>query len=54
VAPKLSFHLKVLRDAGLIDQDKKKNYYLTPAGKNVAKALKNVTHTNLLNQKVKN
>lgn len=54
LAPKLSFHLKVLRDAGLIEQDKKKNYYLTPAGKNVAKALKNVAHINSLNYKIKN
>lgn len=29
---KINFHLKILRDAGLIRQDEKKNYELTPEG----------------------
>ena len=38
-APKLSFHLRVLKSAGLVEQDEKRIYLLTEGGKKAAKAL---------------
>ncbi len=35
--PKLSFHLKKLKDDGVIEQDEEKRYYLTTMGKEIAK-----------------
>ncbi|OGR33096.1 MAG: hypothetical protein A2091_01705, partial [Desulfuromonadales bacterium GWD2_61_12] len=32
---KMNFHLKLLRDAGLVGQDERKNYLLTPEGQRV-------------------
>lgn len=39
-APKLSFHLKILKNAGLIAQDANRMYHLSSIGRDVAKALK--------------
>ncbi|NOY87748.1 MAG: response regulator [Deltaproteobacteria bacterium] len=36
---KMNFHLKVLRENGLIEQDKKKSYMLSPVGRQVKECL---------------
>ena len=40
--PKLSFHLKKLKDDGVISQDEEKRYYLTPLGKEIAKFIEDI------------
>ena len=40
--PKLSFHLKKLKDDGVIMQDDEKRYYLTPLGKEIAKFIEGI------------
>jgi DNA-binding transcriptional ArsR family regulator len=38
--PKLSFHLKILKDAGVVKQDKTGTYYISPLGREVSGLLK--------------
>ena len=40
--PKLSFHLKKLKDDGVIDQDEDKRYFLSDAGKEIADILESI------------
>jgi len=40
--PKLSFHLKKLKDDGVIDQDEDKRYFLSNIGKEIADILENI------------
>ncbi len=40
--PKLSFHLKKLRDDGVIEQDNEKKYFLSRVGEEIAGILKNI------------
>jgi len=40
--PKLSFHLKKLKDDGVISQDEEKRYYLTPLGKEIAEFIEDI------------
>ncbi len=40
--PKLSFHLKKLKDDGVIAQDEEKRYYLTPLGKEIASFIEDI------------
>ena len=40
--PKLSFHLKKLKDDGVIEQDNEKRYFLSRVGKEIADILKNI------------
>jgi len=40
--PKLSFHLKKLKDDGVISQDEEKKYYLTPLGKEIAEFIEDI------------
>jgi len=40
--PKLSFHLKKLKDDGVIDQDEDKRYFLSDAGKEIAGILESI------------
>ncbi|RLF64044.1 MAG: hypothetical protein DRN31_01165 [Thermoplasmata archaeon] len=40
--PKLSFHLKKLKDDGVIDQDEDKRYFLSDAGKEIANILESI------------
>ncbi|MEA2053802.1 MAG: response regulator [Candidatus Thermoplasmatota archaeon] len=47
--PKLSFHLKKLRDDGVIEQDEDKRYFLSRVGKDIADVLDSVK-----NRRVKN
>lgn len=45
--PKLSFHLKKLKDEGVIEQDKDKRYYLTSMGKDIAGFIENMKKNKL-------
>lgn len=38
--PKLSFHLRSLKSAGIIEQDSEKAYFLSPEGRRIANTLK--------------
>jgi len=40
--PKLSFHLKKLKDDGVVSQDDEKRYYLTQLGKEIAKFIEDI------------
>ncbi len=40
--PKLSFHLKKLKDDGVIAQDEEKRYYLTPLGKEISDFIEDI------------
>jgi DNA-binding NtrC family response regulator len=39
---KLSFHLRKLKSSGMLEQDEKKKYALSPEGKKIAETLKNL------------
>ena len=41
---KVVFHLRMLRDAGIIDQDEKKSYLLTREGEKAIECLKILEH----------
>jgi len=45
--PKLSFHLKKLKDDGVIEQDDEKRYFLSRVGKEIASILQNIREQKL-------
>ncbi|RLF48057.1 MAG: hypothetical protein DRN29_00725 [Thermoplasmata archaeon] len=40
--PKLSFHLKKLKDDGVLEQDEEKRYYLSKTGREIAEFIENI------------
>lgn len=40
--PKLSFHLKKLKDDGMLEQDEEKKYFLSPMGRDIAVFIENI------------
>ncbi len=45
--PKLSFHLKKLKDDGVLEQDEEKRYYLSEVGKEIASFIENIKKNKL-------
>lgn len=45
--PKLSFHLKKLKDEGVLEQDDEKRYFLSPTGREIASFVANIKKNKL-------
>ena len=45
--PKLSFHLKKLKEDGVLEQDEEKKYYLSKTGKEISSFIDNIKKNKL-------